>query len=65
MEQIPRVGEEVAVVHGNGEEELFLVTKVRHRAYRCGLSESEYAHESDAMVWGELINSYPGDIFMT
>ncbi len=54
MEEIPRVGEEVAVVQGNGEEEVYRITKVRHRAYRSKINE--YAHESAAMVWGELID---------
>ena len=56
MEQIPHVGEEVTVVHSDGKEETFLVTKVRHRAYRCGMKikDSEFDGESAAMVWGEL-----------
>jgi hypothetical protein len=56
MVEIPHVGEEVTVVHSNEEEETFLVTKVRHRAYRCGMEikDSNFDGESAAMVWGEL-----------
>jgi hypothetical protein len=54
---IPRVGEEVAVVHGNGEEDVYKVTRVRHRAYRCGIAPGAYSHESAAMIWGDLVDS--------
>jgi|GEM_PF-5976002 len=53
---IPRVGEEVAIVHDNGEQEVYKITKVKHRAYSCGIKMDEYAHESAAMIWGELVD---------
>jgi hypothetical protein len=55
MSKIPSIGEEVAIVHGNGDENIYKITKVRHRAYRCGIDQSRYSHESTAIVWGELV----------
>lgn len=50
---MPCVGDEIAIVNGNGDEDLIKVTQIRRRAYRCGIDIAPYCHESDAIVWAD------------
>ena len=53
---IPRVGDEISVVHGSGKEETFKITRVKLRAYRSIFDTPRPVAESDAILWGDLIS---------
>jgi hypothetical protein len=53
MATIPSIGEEIAVSHGNGREQVYRVVNVRHNAYASN-SNLKYAAKA-VTIWGELV----------
>ena len=57
---IPSVGDEVAIHHENGSEEVVRINRVRLKTYWIGMNLDSYVDDSDAMLWVERVSLKPG-----
>ena len=56
MTTIPCLGDEIALFHQGGREQVYTVAKIRHNAYASS-QEREISRKSTVVVWLELVKN--------